>query len=88
MGLRGPEAAAESLAPLCAQLARRLAKPGATADAGLPAALQALSSIGRLLPGVFAPHAQAVCAFVTQARAVLEDLRAIFPTSVWTMPAG
>lgn len=67
VSLRGTEAAAAVLEPLCAQLARRLAKPGATADPTLPAALQALSSVGRMLPGVFAPHAQAVCAFVTQA---------------------
>ena len=66
MGLRGAEAAAEALAPLCAQLTRGLGTAKATAKPTLPAALQALSSIGRLLPDVSAPHAEAVCTFVMQ----------------------
>ncbi|KAK9820961.1 hypothetical protein WJX81_007677 [Elliptochloris bilobata] len=74
VGLRGAEAAKVALAPLCMQLARGLAKPGATANPALPAALQALSSVGRLLPSVFAPHAEAVCAFVTQRLLVADDL--------------
>lgn len=66
MGLRGAEAAAEALAPLCAQLTRGLGTAKAMSKPKLPAALQALSSIGRLLPDVFAPHAEAVCTFVMQ----------------------
>ena len=66
MGLRGAEAASEALAPLCAQLTRGLGTASATARPTLPAALQALSSIGRLLPDVFAPHAEAICTFVMQ----------------------
>lgn len=66
MGLCGSDAAAEALAPLCAQLTRGLGTAKATAKPTLPAALQALSSIGRLLPNVFAPHAEAVCTFVMQ----------------------
>ena len=85
VGLRGAEAAAEALAPLCVQLVRRLAKPGATAGAGLPAALQALSSVGRLLPRVFAPHAQAVCEFVTEAR---ERARCKKDRTVFNTPAA
>ncbi|GBF94053.1 hypothetical protein Rsub_07321 [Raphidocelis subcapitata] len=56
---------AEDLSQLCGRLMRALT-PRAAADPAVLPHLQALSAVGRVLPDVIAPHAEALVTFVTR----------------------
>ena len=56
------------LRDLCAELAGALEEVDEDIEARLPGIMQALSSIGRIAPDIFAEHAAAVSDFVLDVR--------------------
>lgn len=58
------DAALSTFQTLAKKLVALLQNPAATTSPALPAALEALGTLGQVAPAVFAPHASAVADFV------------------------